>query len=1435
MARPEPMNATPHHSKAKVSLYFPDPLFVAGELVIGKMELECRAERSLGIGDIKVELFAIQELTSCDHSATNAFLHLTRCFQGVGLPPSNAVYPHVLPGDDPLPVDHYPARKGATTFFFRFPLPYSSPASIDFGNGLAKLKYEIRASVGVSWRGERQRVMERKEVAVIEALGDPAIAEGAEHIVVGENGKIWIQGRIVNPYVVAGHSACVELFVKNHSTKKTSSLNLRLMRHLHLPTNAQSSKFLQISDTLVNIPFRGEEYVVHPGTEGIANLVFSIPVGAQGVRPGRLDTGEQEENTRERESLFDVRCIIEARLGLGLGSKDVVLELPVSIVHPATMGKFPSSERFAISPALFSIPISPPPFPLCDYAAQQMTETYGQSYMSPPVSSPLFSGRPWSPPQILPIMQPTYDQHYYYPPPPITWNTYPVRPSSADPLVAQQLPTLPSQSHLFPTIPPVDSIAIANHHQQQDVSTAEGEVGKGQRASRITAHLRTSSRHRSVSPQSHRFPQTYNDGISPIDHSPVSFQTVKSVRQTAGLFQSPNAFDVNSNSGTEILSPRPVLSHKPSYSVNHGTVKSERVVDLERMAVREISSNIEKSEARDKTLPRRPTVSEDQAPNTPLPPEPTLLPIATRPRTDIRDRESGLEALERKLLEQVGTRKPEHERRPDVRSMFSNPISIPSLNDRRHDPPNDSAISSLALNTEGTLHSPRTKETDTRVPLSPSTPSQNSRKSSEKDRNVEVEEIVKRVDVHQLRKAATGRVTAWLGCIDSAEPPPTSQTPATSSPETPTEDLAVAVDLDPHPLLRSPTVPSSIIHDAPPDDSIPTRSSGFVLHAAKDSTITFEVDHANRSSMKTPVQPDVSLSSSSPDPQIPAMASFPPLKPVLRRFTELSAKASPSDVKYNQHPNPPPPSLREKPVFTSTPKKPQLSVVPDRAPASSKSPQYIRKHHEVTNINVADITHRRARMVKSSSVPAVVSSSLATPILSSTASLARPIQTSYPKYLYPQESATTLVTEMTSPSGKHPTSKPLVSRDLAFGQARLKDLIKRPADQQKVGLHNRWHPDIPPYATVNPGEVFNIQCIDWTDSDDIKNVDLTKIHNLSGPVAIEGAEPGDCLVVDILDVRPFDKMPWGYTGVFELENGGGLFAREFKSRAAKAIWDFKGVYATSRHIPGVRFAGVSHPGLIGTAPSAELLATWNKREGGLIAEHPNSVPPVAFPPESIGAYVGQDIPKGIKDKIAKEGARTVPGREHGGNCDIKNLSRGSRCYFPVFVKGANLSVGDLHFSQGDISFCGAIEMAGIITLSTSIIKGGVEKFALKQPIFLPSPVDPLYSAKLVFEGISVDYHGDGKQYNMDATVAYKQAALNAIAYLMKIGYTREQAYLLLSAAPVESHVGAVVDSPNACVTLALPLGIFEHDILPKDEGLTKKDFGQCAIRSDGVL
>ncbi|PWN48324.1 Acetamidase/Formamidase [Violaceomyces palustris] len=407
----------------------------------------------------------------------------------------------------------------------------------------------------------------------------------------------------------------------------------------------------------------------------------------------------------------------------------------------------------------------------------------------------------------------------------------------------------------------------------------------------------------------------------------------------------------------------------------------------------------------------------------------------------------------------------------------------------------------------------------------------------------------------------------------------------------------------------------------------------------------------------------------------------------------------------------------------------------------------------------------------------------------------------------------------------------------------------RPATEQK-GIHNRWHPDIPPFAHTKPGEIFIAGCHEWTggqisnndSADDIRNVDFTKIHNLTGPIAVEGAEPGDVLVVDILDVQPFPQMPWGFTGIFERTNGGGLFAKEWDSKAAKAIWDFHGIYAQSRHIPGVRFAGIPHPGLIGTAPSHELLQLWNQREMALIEEHKDEdgndcVPAVALPPEPKGAYVGQELDDELRQKIYSEGARTIPGREHGGNCDIKNLSRGSRCYFPVFVKGANLSFGDLHFSQGDgeISFCGAIEMAGTMTLKTGLIKGGVEKFGMKMPMFIPSPIDPVYSQKIVFEGIGVDLHETGRQGNMDATLAFKTATRNCIDYIVKLGYTREQAYLLLSAAPVDSHIGAMVDSPNACVTMGLPTAIFDRDILPREEGLERRDYGQCAIRSDGII
>jgi len=84
----------------------------------------------------------------------------------------------------------------------------------------------------------------------------------------------------------------------------------------------------------------------------------------------------------------------------------------------------------------------------------------------------------------------------------------------------------------------------------------------------------------------------------------------------------------------------------------------------------------------------------------------------------------------------------------------------------------------------------------------------------------------------------------------------------------------------------------------------------------------------------------------------------------------------------------------------------------------------------------------------------------------------------------------------------------------------------------------------------------------------------------------------------------------------------------------------------SRHIPHVKFAGLIHPGILGCAPSAEVLATWNKREGELIAANKLDRI-VAQPPEPQNVHAGSATDD-IKAKVGKEGARTIPGRpEHG--------------------------------------------------------------------------------------------------------------------------------------------------------------------------------------------
>ncbi|QRP47859.1 formamidase [Amycolatopsis sp. FDAARGOS 1241] len=394
------------------------------------------------------------------------------------------------------------------------------------------------------------------------------------------------------------------------------------------------------------------------------------------------------------------------------------------------------------------------------------------------------------------------------------------------------------------------------------------------------------------------------------------------------------------------------------------------------------------------------------------------------------------------------------------------------------------------------------------------------------------------------------------------------------------------------------------------------------------------------------------------------------------------------------------------------------------------------------------------------------------------------------------------------------------------------DSSKKFSDQEIVG-HNRWHGDIPAQVQVKPGDSFRVDCREWFDgaihnddsAEDVLNAPLPSVHVLSGPIAVEGAQPGDLLIVDILDVGPIpqeDSGPlagqgWGYTGVFATKNGGG-FLTEWFPDAYKVIWDFRGGIATSRHVPGVAYTGIVHPGLMGTAPSAELLAKWNAREQALIDTDPDRVPPLALPPlpdsAILGSLTGADF-----DRVAAEAARTAPPRENGGNQDIKNFTKGTRVFYPVFVDGAKLSMGDLHFSQGDgeITFCGAIEMGGFMDVHVDLIKGGMETYGVAEnAIFMPGNVSPQYSEWLAFSGTSVTL--DGTQHYLDSHLSYQRACLHAIDYLQKFGYSAIQAYMIIGSAPIEGRLSGVVDIPNSCSTVYLPTAIFDIDVRPSAGG-----------------
>lgn len=204
--------------------------------------------------------------------------------------------------------------------------------------------------------------------------------------------------------------------------------------------------------------------------------------------------------------------------------------------------------------------------------------------------------------------------------------------------------------------------------------------------------------------------------------------------------------------------------------------------------------------------------------------------------------------------------------------------------------------------------------------------------------------------------------------------------------------------------------------------------------------------------------------------------------------------------------------------------------------------------------------------------------------------------------------------------------------------------------------HHGWNNALPPALVAMPGDTIEFNVLEASGgqiganavTEDLRRLDFGLLNPVSGPVLIEGAKPGDALVVDILEFVPSGV---GWTANIP---GFGLLADEFPEPYLKT-WTYTQTHA--EFLPGIHVPVRPFAGTIGNAPA----------ESGM---------------HSI-----------------------VPPRRVGGNMDIRDLTAGTRLWLPVEVSGGLFSVGDTHAAQGDGEVCGtAIESAMRVTLRFSLLE-----------------------------------------------------------------------------------------------------------------------------------
>ena len=305
--------------------------------------------------------------------------------------------------------------------------------------------------------------------------------------------------------------------------------------------------------------------------------------------------------------------------------------------------------------------------------------------------------------------------------------------------------------------------------------------------------------------------------------------------------------------------------------------------------------------------------------------------------------------------------------------------------------------------------------------------------------------------------------------------------------------------------------------------------------------------------------------------------------------------------------------------------------------------------------------------------------------------------------------------------------------------------------------HFGWDNSLAPALHAEPGQTILFHCLDASAGqigpdatlETLTAMDFARVNPVSGPVRVEGAEPGDALKITIESFAPrlLDGAGFGWTANIP---GFGLLADQFPDPALH-IWRYDAdslapaLFGREARVPLKPFAGT-----IGTAPA----------EPGL-----HSV---------------------------------VPPRPVGGNLDIRDLAAGTVLYLPVEVAGALFSVGDTHAAQGDGEVCGtAIESPMDVVLTLDLVKGA----NLMTPRFTtPGPV----TRHLDAQGYEVTT-GIGPDLMTGARDAVRRMVGLVAA---RTGMSAVKAYMLCSVAG-DLRISEIVDAPNWVVSFYFPRCVLE--------------------------